>query len=329
YLVRSEGWQDVLRGSVVALALAQQHVRAAEGDDAVERLREQLEQLRQARRDDVERIRADLALAREERDAARRRVKELTSAARTAEATARLAAERLSHMRQNRDHELGSVQGENRRLRQRLTEAEDAVESVRRAGRTARGVADARLWLLVETLNGAATGLRRELALAAPDRRPADLVVTPTENDVAPAPSMRGADPALLDRLLALPMVHLLVDGYNVTMTGYGELPLQDQRTRLLGGLGILAAQTGAEVTCVFDGAERPTLLPQVPRGVRVLFSEPGRTADELIRRLVGVEPPGRAVVVVSTDREVADGIRAHGAHPVPSVVLVRRLDRR
>ncbi|CAM5716675.1 NYN domain-containing protein [Streptomyces violaceorubidus] len=63
-------------------------------------------------------------------------------------------------------------------------------------------------------------------------------------------------DPAILDQLLALPQAHLVVDGYNVTKTGYPQMPLEKQRLRLLGQLSQLAAQTGAEMTCVFDGAE-------------------------------------------------------------------------
>jgi predicted RNA-binding protein with PIN domain len=136
-------------------------------------------------------------------------------------------------------------------------------------------------------------------------------------------------DPALLDQLLALPQLHLVVDGYNVTKTGYGTLSLAEQRLRLLGGLAVLAAQTGAEITCVFDGAQLQTpVVLATPRGVRVLFSRPGETADELIRRLVRAEPEGRPVVVVSSDREVADGVRAAGARPVPSTLLLRRLAR-
>ncbi len=49
--------------------------------------------------------------------------------------------------------------------------------------------------------------------------------------------------------------MHLVVDGYNVTKTGYGEMSLAEQRTRLIGALAGLAAQTGAEITIVFDGA--------------------------------------------------------------------------
>ncbi|HZB28535.1 MAG TPA: NYN domain-containing protein [Streptosporangiaceae bacterium] len=134
-------------------------------------------------------------------------------------------------------------------------------------------------------------------------------------------------DPTPLDKLLTLPQVHLIVDGYNVTKNtkmGYGELPLADQRNRLLSGLGGLASQTRAEITCVFDGAEldAPVAL-SAPRGVRVLFSPPGETADKLIERLVRTEPEGRAVVVVSSDREVAP---LAGARSVPSTLLLRRL---
>jgi len=98
---------------------------------------------------------------------------------------------------------------------------------------------------------------------------------------------------------------------------------------RLLRGLGSIAARTGAEVTCVFDGAELggPVPVPQ-HKGVRVLFSRPGEIADELIRRLVAAEPQGRPLIVVSSDREVADGVRRSGARPVPSAMLVRALAR-
>jgi predicted RNA-binding protein with PIN domain len=57
-----------------------------------------------------------------------------------------------------------------------------------------------------------------------------------------------------------------------------------------------------------------------------VLFSRKGQTADELIRRLVRAEPDGRPVVVVSSDREVADGVRRAGAYPLPADALLRRL---
>jgi predicted RNA-binding protein with PIN domain len=186
--------------------------------------------------------------------------------------------------------------------------------------------------VLLETLTGAARGLARELALDPSDRTPADFVAAAHPNPDRPQQAAERAlaadDPARLDALLSLPMAHLVVDGYNVTKTGYGELSLEQQRNRLVQALAVVAAQTGAEVTCVFDGAERVHGLPAPPRGVRVLFSHKGETADELIRRLVRAEPDGRPVVVISSDREVADGVRRHGAYPLSSHTLLRRLAR-
>ncbi len=123
--------------------------------------------------------------------------------------------------------------------------------------------------------------------------------------------------------------MHLIVDGYNVTKTGYGELPLSDQRSRLISGVGVLHAQTKAEVTVVFDGAELDApVAVQAPRGVRVLFSAPGQTADDLIGQLVRAEPSGRAVVVISSDQEVCDSARRADARPAPAALLLRRLGR-
>jgi predicted RNA-binding protein with PIN domain len=119
-----------------------------------------------------------------------------------------------------------------------------------------------------------------------------------------------------------------VVDGYNVTKRGFAEMSLEQQRKRLITGLGGIAAQTGDEITVVFDGAERVHGLPPAPRGVRVLFSHKGDTADELIHQLVRAEPPGRPIVVVSSDREVADGVRRHGAYPMGADSLLRRLAR-
>ncbi len=188
------------------------------------------------------------------------------------------------------------------------------------------------MWLLLETIGQAAVGLRRELALDPVDKLPADFVADSfTDSPTATGAAARAQDtddPARLDQLLALPRAHLVVDGYNVTKRGFGEMSLEQQRKRLVSGLGGIAAQTGDEVTVVFDGAERVHGLPPTPRGVRVLFSRKGETADELIRRLVRAEPPGRPVVVVSSDREVADGVRRHGAYPLGADSLVRRLSR-
>jgi predicted RNA-binding protein with PIN domain len=326
YLLRPPAWTDLLHRARVALEEATARAHDGARDEELERLRTEVATLRAGGRDQAQRLRAAAETARAEVEALRRQLREQTGQRRAAE-RARLAAEEaLAAERRRAGTEDSRAQAEIRRLRQRLAEAEDAVEAGRRAAREARQVDEARLWLLLDTVTGAVQGLRRELALSPTDERPADAVTAagPRPDEMA----ARGDDPERVDRLLGLPRVHLVVDGYNVTKSGYGELPLAAQRGRLIRGLGALAARTGAEITCVFDGAARPPAMPPAPRGVRVLFSAPGETADELIRRLVAAEPVGRAIVVVSSDREVAADAARAGAHAVPSALLLRRLDR-
>ena len=209
---------------------------------------------------------------------------------------------------------------------ERARRAADELAGVRRASVEARRADDARLALLVDTVAGAAEGLRRELGLRPGDTgtRPAELVGA----GAGAAPKARVTDPAALDRLLALPEVHLMVDGYNVTKTGWPELSLAAQRERLVAAVQPLAARTGAETTLVFDGAGITGVPTHSVRGVRVLFSDAGVLADDLIRSLVGAEPEGRPLVVVTSDRAVVDSVRRSGAHPVPSSVLLGRLAR-
>jgi predicted RNA-binding protein with PIN domain len=330
YLLRPAGWQD----TVVA---AQERI-ADELRVASEREQSRKTPVRDdsAARSEVQRLRAELLAVRREHDELRRRLGDARERARAAErsleamtATAerdRAAAEASAAVAQ-------SAETESRRLRGRLASTEQALVAARTAARDGRGSDEARVWLLLDTLVNAASGLRRELALPPPALRPGDRVQPAgSAEDGFAAVALRGLsddDPALLDQLLAVPGLHLVVDGYNVTKTGYGTLSLEAQRGRLLAGLSGLAAQTGAEVTAVFDGAvrEAPVAAP-APRGVRLLFSAAGQIADDLIRELVRAEPEGRPIVVVSSDREVADSVRAMGARAVGSTALLRRLSR-
>jgi predicted RNA-binding protein with PIN domain len=219
------------------------------------------------------------------------------------------------------------------RAGEQAAQAEERLVQARRGAREGRSLADVRARLLLDTIVDAAGALRRELALPPVTQQPADLVVTASMQPTSPLPATPARaqspdDPALLEQLLALPQSHLIVDGYNVTKTGYGSLPLAEQRRRLVDALGVLAVRTSSEVTCCFDGAEVDARGASRVRGVRVIFSEPGTTADELIRRLVRAEPPGRPVVVVSSDGEVAASSRAAGARAAPATGLLRLLRR-
>lgn len=332
YLLRPAGWLDVV-------AAVTEAVRARADSDAVTRRIDEAERraadsdhARSTAQAEVDKLRAELSEQRTTLDNLRAEHRGLARTLRDTEKRAHRAEELLATEKGRAARAAADHEAEVRRMRTRMTDAEAAVAASRAASREGRAIDETRLWVLLETLTGAARGLARELALDPADHTPADFVAAAHPSRDKPQPTAERAlaadDPARLDALLSLPMAHLVVDGYNVTKTGYGELSLEQQRNRLVQALAVLAAQTGAEVTCVFDGAERVHGLPAPPRGVRVLFSHKGETADELIRRLVRAEPDGRPVVVVSSDREVADGVRRHGAYPLSAHTLLRRLAR-
>ncbi|GLW63011.1 RNA-binding protein [Actinomadura rubrobrunea] len=333
YLLRPRGWTRQVEAACAELERSAHAHEEAAAERRIAELREELAALRAARAAEADRLRAELREAKAEIADLRRKLHEARAKARAAREQADAAAAAAERRLAEAMEAAAADSKELRRLRARLGQAEANAEAARRAAREGRNIDDVRLRMLLDALVDAAQGVRRELALPSTIGRPADAVgaVTPDQQALRALPgrSLSDDDPQLLDRLLTLPQVHLIVDGYNVTKTGYGELPLADQRTRLLSGLGGLAAQTRAEVTCVFDGADLDApVAVTAPRGVRVLFSRPGQTADELIGELVRAEPSGRAVVVVSSDREVADAARRIGARPAPSTLLLRRLGR-
>ena len=240
----------------------------------------------------------------------------------------RLAAERAdaAAQREASAAELDRIRAEARTWQQRAEAAADradaASQNVRRLRETSgdrRAADDRRLDLLLGALESAASGLRREWNLIGGGPAPADTVAAGLP---APAADQRTSDPNRLLLWAGLPRAHLIVDGYNVSKTGFPELVLADQRERLVRQLAAFAARTSAEVTVVFDGAAVATSRPIV-RGVRVLFSPPGVQADDVIADLVRAEPTGRVVIVVSTDRRVADDAVNAGARSAPSTVLL------
>lgn len=340
YLIRGTGWREqVAVAAGLIEAETSREVEVAASAEA-ERLAAELATVRRRHQQDMDRVRRRLAQARTEADRANSRIRDLAKSVRELTAESERANELLGIERGRARADGTALAAENRRLKAELDQLKAAASVARQAAKEGRSADEARLWLLVETVSNAAAGLRRELALSPPETLPADGVtagrqlsdVTPAADGPARAPARGLAtdDPAWLDQLLTMPNAHLIVDGYNVSKTGYADLSLEHQRTRLVSGVAALAARTGAEVTVVFDGREVGAgvraSLPPPPKRVRVLFSREGETADDVVRELAAAEPSGRPVIVVSSDREVVDGVRRSGAYTAPSALLVRRI---
>jgi predicted RNA-binding protein with PIN domain len=331
YLLRPAGWEGLLERLVHdhAAVRDQEHRRLVEAGATAELTAARAEAA--AVREDLARERARSAGLEEELAGARREARRQRADADRARSTARAAEQTAQQIRQEAHAELERARLTLRQAQDRVREATERADQARRVAREGRSLADSRARLLLDTIVDAAGGLRRELALPPVSVRPADLVAPGAEPGPATGRSPRAQDaddPSALEQLLSMPQAHLVVDGYNVTKTGYPNLPLAEQRRRLVEGLGVLVARTGAEVTCCFDGADVEAPQSWRVRGVRVLFSDPGTTADDLVRRLVRAEPAGRPVVVVSSDLEVVAGVRSSGAAAVASAALVRLLAR-
>lgn len=327
YLIRPEGWRDLIATAAQAVPEAPEAPvveTVAEGDaKRLAALEKENGKLRGA----LTEQRSAAAVLQEELRRARRDLKD--SEDRAAKAAGDLAAERgrLKHVDAER-------RSERRRLESEMESLKAQLERIRKADKEHERLTSARLWLLMETLSGTATGLRRELGLEPVVERPADyigeeLCAEPEQRTAEGSRGLDQTDPQRLDHLLSLPNPHLIVDGYNVTISAWGEtLTLEQQRNRLVHGLGAVAAQTNAEITVVFDGADAIFGAKPSARGVRVLFSAKGQIADDVVVELARVEPEGRPVIVVSSDQEVAMRVRREGANPVPSPLLVRWLQR-
>jgi predicted RNA-binding protein with PIN domain len=329
FIIRSEGWADVI-GSA---ASASQDDAGVHRDlvDSVDRLtaaladaRSQNKEIRSRLRAQLDAVKADNTQLRRTLGQTRVQLKDAVSRADTASAAVR-----------EKERAMGiatrSLEADTRRLRARIAELESQHTSARRALRDDRDAEVMRVRLLLDTMVEAVAGLRRELALPPSDLLPADMVdaVEPGAESLVSAVgrALLDDDPFLLRRLIELPKVHLIVDGYNVSKTAWPTAPLEQQRERLTAGVGSLVAGKRVEATIVFDGAELahpPVMSPR--RAVRVRFSPHGVIADDVIRELVEAEPTGRPVVVVTTDRELATSVTKKGARAVASVALVRAM---
>ena len=326
YLLRSPAEQELIDAAADAVRDNGARVRVAELERTVRKLTSQSQrltsELESARRQgapdaqamaDIERLRQRL------RDQGTR-LRELQQ---EMNAGAGLAADRITAI----TAELDRARTESAAWRQRAeTEAaradaaQEQVSRMREASTDRRAVSDRRIELLLGALEGAATGLRREWDLLGGGGDPADVVAARLARTLPGGE--RTADPSRLTAWLGLPGAHLIVDGYNVTKTGYPELSLAEQRDRLIRSLAALASRTSAEVTVVFDGAAVSTARPP-GRGIRVLFSPPGVIADDVIRDLVRVEPAGRVLIVVSSDRQIVEAVSRDGARTAGSTVLL------
>lgn len=108
---------------------------------------------------------------------------------------------------------------------------------------------------------------------------------------------------------------HLIIDGYNLLgRTGSLSGRTESARESLIQALASYRHRKNHPITVVFDGWQQGQPLEgrEHRAGVQVIYSKRGERADQVIQRLV--REYGSDCAVVSSDHEIANTARSHGA---------------
>lgn len=258
-------------------------------------------------------------------------------------ARARAAVEAADGRLQREAERSRELEQELRAAKSALAESErarvEAVDQLERSAAPGSGLRYADLQALTEAADLAqrlATGLGGVAERARGVRPP-----EPPARDAEPAPPPSGAQeptrrmqprvppgmvadsPEALAAVLRSTRVVLVVDGYNVSMLGWSDADIADQREAVSAALERLHTRTRCDVTLVFDGAGIEGVRQPRRPGVRVVFSAPGEEADRVVVREVGSLPKKIPVVVASSDAEVRADAEREGALVVSSATLL------
>jgi predicted RNA-binding protein with PIN domain len=332
---------EAVQAAVAAAAAGQAQAEAAAVRSALAGAESELDVARERAEAEAAAARAARDELRAARDELRRVERERRTLADRVEGLEHQLAQSAAALRAARDEaaaEQRRLGGRVSELQARLAEAQRSYRALRRStGQVDPVVAEA-VGALERDLDALrrATGLAEEgggkgrggagapggagSAGAGAGRRPA-------RRSPLPVPGGRGADdPETLAAWMGADGVLVLVDGYNVTKhpQGFADRGLEDQRTLLLDLCRRLARRFGAEVTVVFDGGTVGPLPTRLPLGpVEVVFTDPGRSADDEIVVRTNAAPPERPVVVVTSDNELRDRVAALGATVTRSPALL------
>jgi uncharacterized protein len=123
----------------------------------------------------------------------------------------------------------------------------------------------------------------------------------------------------------------VVVDGYSVlhAWTRFAtrkarRQSLQQRREGLVGVLRQYGDHTGRKITAIFDGyaARHKPEIADATAGVDVLFSERGKTADDMIERLVAQAENRAQILVVTSDGMERQTVESLGCQSMSAEVF-------
>ena len=125
--------------------------------------------------------------------------------------------------------------------------------------------------------------------------------------------------------------LHIIVDGYNVIRQSkqlriLDQRDMQEGRETLQDILVEYRKSKGHRITIVFDGTDTISqdARRQRFRGIEILFSRNGETADTVIKRMAAREK--ERALVVSSDRDIVSFVRSVGSATIGSRAFENKL---
>ena len=125
--------------------------------------------------------------------------------------------------------------------------------------------------------------------------------------------------------------IHIIIDGYNLIRQSkqLSAIDLQDiqlGREALIDMLAAYKKIKAHRITVVFDGTRSPLLALQRDRqkGITIVFSHRGESADTIIKQMAGRE--GEKALVVSSDLDIVHTVETQGAATICAVDFENKL---
>ena len=117
--------------------------------------------------------------------------------------------------------------------------------------------------------------------------------------------------------------VLLVVDGYNVSKTGWPNAVARGRARVAPDALHGLHLTSGTDVVVVFDGDGTQSFSSPAARACGSCSRRPGEEADSVVVEIVSQTPLGTPVVVASSDRWVREHAETFGAVVISAATLV------
>ncbi len=123
----------------------------------------------------------------------------------------------------------------------------------------------------------------------------------------------------------------LIVDGHSIIFSWPELLALHQRNTAiardsLVKTLTAYQDVSGTQVVVVFDGKGAMVNKIEEPGGIQIFYSNSGRTADEIVERLVAKYAKKFSITVATADLLEQQTVTSFGAQPIGSEGLRRMI---